>query len=202
MPSRGDWYRIVKCDDSKLSAYEFSLCGHDHYDDPENDVHRRLKQQLACKYTHIKSGSKDYLTTYTFCREISKCDICNMEFVLDAKVYDDERKRHLTAIFLTRYFNLGPCQTPDDSKWRSHLPVKAFKNPDTNRFPMPMYGGGQPSDDSQWQRHYPAAFVNPSPLETSGIRLRKLEAAFHWRNLQWQMRRRYWQARHRKTENT
>jgi hypothetical protein len=88
-----------------------------------------------------------------------------MEFVLDAKIYDDERKRHLTAIFLTRYYNLSSCQTPEDPRWRSHLPVSAFKKPSSG-YPTSPYGGGQTSDYSQWEQHYPAPFIDPSPAGT------------------------------------
>jgi hypothetical protein len=35
---------IVKCDDSKLSGYQFDLCGHDEYKGPESDPRRKLKQ--------------------------------------------------------------------------------------------------------------------------------------------------------------
>jgi hypothetical protein len=81
---------------------------------------------------------------------------------LDAKTYNEGRKSHLTAIFLTRYYNLGTCRTPDDPRWRSNLPVSAFKK---LRYGY-SFARGQARDKSVWKRQYPTPIIDQSPAGT------------------------------------
>jgi hypothetical protein len=113
---------------------------------PGEWLEERFNKLLKFRINHLDGRSK--LDKCRYCTKLIQCEICHMEFKIDGKVLENkdcneinetefqsdssvnddsatddmpEESDRFTAIYITRYLNLGPGLTWSDTKWQGHL---------------------------------------------------------------------------------
>lgn len=77
------------------------------------DRHRNLAKVLLCQL------SRETNNPCNECTRMIQCRWCTTEFIVS--VLDSTWSPNGRAIYIRAWKNLGPCQTPFDIRWRTHI---------------------------------------------------------------------------------
>lgn len=105
-------YRILLREKEDMHMCFPKICPHWNYCDRGQNLIRTLKRMLGCSMIH------EATKPCVLCNSMIECSRCTTEFVIsvlkcDWSLYD-------RAVYITVWKDLGSCETPFDTSWRTH----------------------------------------------------------------------------------
>jgi len=91
----------------RIEKEQLSICSHLSWPDPE-----AMTALVKCKMLH--PGTELRCPT---CQPLLKCSACDMEF----RVVIERLDHDTTAVFITKWMNMGCGETPQDPRWQRFL---------------------------------------------------------------------------------